>query len=210
MSYSHYRFYEINWQYATEVGIKKPWKLTKKNKVRLKNRTPSITVMSYGKLETWNMNICSLFCRRTSTLKHLKRMAGINYTDLLKEKLVREITAVIRNKGGKWKPGAIYTAFTPFTQVGESLREFTLLYCVLTFSFLPIKLKQAYTFFSSFSGGTWQLSSTWPYTSIDIKIKTTIFSQVVHILKSFSLSTKINFLWKLNRPSLEKLLEKLN
>lgn len=37
-------------------------------------------------------------------------MAGINYTDILKEKLVREITAVIRNKGGKWKPGAIYTA----------------------------------------------------------------------------------------------------
>jgi len=54
-------------------------------------------------MENWNpqnKNIRGLFCRQTNTLKHLKRMAGINYTDILKEKLVREITAVIRNRGG--------------------------------------------------------------------------------------------------------------
>lgn len=44
---------------------------------------------------TRNMKICGLLCRRTSTLKHLKRMAGINYTDTLKEKVLGEITAVI-------------------------------------------------------------------------------------------------------------------
>lgn len=85
------------------------------------------------------MNIFDLFCRRTSTLNHFKRMVGINYTDILKDKLVRDIPATIRNRGTMWK--------------------------------------QTYTFVPPFSGGTWQLSSMWPYMPMDMNsmIKNSIF-----------------------------------
>lgn len=55
-------------------------------------------------MENWRLlhdaQMCGLFCRRTGTLKHLKRMAGINYNDALKVNLAREVPVVIRNRSG--------------------------------------------------------------------------------------------------------------